>query len=374
MYNPKDIDNFEMLSSYLRTTPEQLDIFVNGGRYIVDFKDTSSYAALVASKKKTDKTDFRRFYIPKRNKKLGYRIVYKAYQQFTKDILTTLKFNLTSIYSPLDCVHGFVIGRNTQSNAMMHIGKRHLLSLDITNFFESIDKKTVQIAFTSLGFNTDMASNLSSICTLEDKLVQGFPTSPIVANIVCVQMDKLLHELCTKCNATYSRYADDISISSDKNLPELSEIEAIVSSFSFKLNKLKTKRFKRGQNQYVTGLSVSDSSYPRIPKPIKRRLRQELYYIKKFGFHSHICKTNDLDEETDSLLSHEFCGETSYRIKGWIDYIHSVEPAVALELYEKFNLIEEHEREISSNALAKYLDENDGIISIDLDGIVPKKK
>jgi RNA-directed DNA polymerase len=339
MYSPSEIENFEMLSSYLRTTPEQLDRFVNGEQYIVDWNDISS---LVKIPRYNDKrTDFQRFYIPKKNKKLGHRIVYKCYEQFTKDILKTLKFNLDNIYIPHDSVHGFVRGKNTRSNALVHLGKKNLLSLDIKNFFESINKESVYLAFRSLGFNENIASDLSSICTLEDKLVQGFPTSPILANIVCFNMDKEIQKLCQNYDATYTRYADDLSISSNNILPQIDEICSILKSFQFELNTRKTKSFKLGQNQYVTGLSISDSSFPRIPKPIKKRLRQQLYYIKKYGYHSHICKLNNLDEATDSSLSNEFFQKTRNNIKGWIDYIHSIEPQLAKKLYASFNEIEE---------------------------------
>lgn len=343
MYNPSEIENFELLSSYLRTTPEQLNQFVNGKCYIIDWNDDASLRELAASKDETFKTDFHRFHIPKRNKKLGTRTVYKCYQQFTRDILKTLKFNLEELYEPLDCVHGFVRKRNTRSNAIAHTGNRFLLSLDIRNFFESINKKSVMGAFISLGFKESIASDLSTICTLEDHLVQGFSTSPIIANIVCKEIDLKLQNICELNEAIYTRYADDISISGDGNLPELKEIENVIQPFGFELNHPKTKRFKKGQNQYVTGLSISDSSYPRIPKPIKKRLRQQFYFIKKFGYTSHICKINEWDEETESSFAKEEVRKTRNQLKGWIDYIHSVEPDLAIKYYNEFNEIEKSE-------------------------------
>ncbi|WP_300570424.1 reverse transcriptase family protein [Flavobacterium sp.] len=361
MYNPSEIENFEMLSSYLRTTPEQLDKFVNGEQYIIDWKDTSSLAKIPNYKDNSYRTDFQRFYIPKKNKRLGHRIVYKCYQQFTKDILKILKFNLTNIYIPHNCVHGFVPGKNTRSNALVHLGKKNLLSLDIKNFFESINKESVNSALISLGFNESIASDLSSICTLEDKLVQGFPTSPILANIVCSEMDQKIQELCQNYDATYTRYADDLSISSNDIMPQIDEIDSILKSFQFELNTSKTKRFKRGQNQYVTGLSISDSLYPRIPKPIKRRLRQQLYYIKKYGYHSHICRLNNLDETTNSSHTNEFIKVTRNNLKGWIDYISSIEPQLAKRMYASFNEIEK----IRYSELMSFFKENKGVLFMD---------
>jgi RNA-directed DNA polymerase len=337
MYKPEEIESFELLSSYLRTTPEQLAVFAHGRRFIIDFEDMKSLVQL--PKDRSNSTEFRKFYIPKKNKKLGHRIIYKCFQQFTMDILKTLKFNLTNIYLPHHCVHGFVHGKNTRSNAIVHLGNKHLLSLDIKDFFESIDKQLVIEAFKSLGFKDNIALELATICTLEEKLVQGFPTSPIVANIVCIRMDDEIQKLCLAYGANYTRYADDISISSNGNLPQINEIDSIIKSFQFELNTLKTKRFKRGQNQYVTGLSISDSSYPRIPKAVKKRIRQQLYYINKYGYHSHICKIMGFDPETDSSLTNQFVRGIENNLKGWISYIHSIEPLLAKKLYTTFNEI-----------------------------------
>jgi RNA-directed DNA polymerase len=339
MYNPEEIENFEMLSSYLRTTPEQLSKFAKGDRVIFDLKDKISLSKYSVTAKLTF---FRRFYIPKKNKKLGYRIVYKSMRQFTKDIHKTLKFNLSSIYVPHDSVHGFVAGKNIRSNALVHLGKKHLLSLDIKNFFESIDKESVMEAFLTLGFKENIAIDLATICTLENKLVQGFATSPIIANIVCNRMDEELQNLCWLYGANYSRYADDLSISSNDDMPPLSEIDLILKSFNLELNRIKTKRFKRGQNQYVTGLSISDSSYPRVPKAIKKRIRQQLYYIRKRGYHLHICKIKGFDETiTDLSITQLFIRDIENNLKGWIAYIHSIEPLLAKKYYTIFNEIVE---------------------------------
>lgn len=342
MYSPEEIENFEMLSSYLRTTHDQLSKFAHGYRAIIDFKDLSSLNNL--PKDSTQITVFQRFYIPKKNKKLGYRIVYKSTRQFTRDIHKVLKFNINKIYIPHSTAHGFVHGRNTRSNAIVHLGKKYLLSLDILNFFESINKQCVYEAFLNLGFIDNIALDLASICTLNDKLVQGFPTSPLIANIVCLNMDNEIEKLCTKYGASYTRYADDISISSNGLLPEISEIENILKSFQFDINSLKTKKFIKGQNQYVTGLSISDSSYPRVPKAVKNRLRQELYYINKYGYHSHICKIHKFDEnKVSSSDTRSLVRKTENRLKGMLAYIHSIEPEFAKKCYDIFNEIQKVE-------------------------------
>jgi RNA-directed DNA polymerase len=368
MYKPSEISNTILLSSYLRTSHESLDVFANGQKLIIDFK-----------KKKLPKSDeydphrsilIQRFYIPKRNKKLGFRVVYKLMRQTPRDILKVLKFNLNILYHPVGSVHGFVKKRNTLSNANCHLEAKFLLKLDVKNFFESISFNSVVEAFESLGFNSKISEELTKITTLEGKLVQGYSTSPILANLVCVRMDKEIKMVCDKEGATYTRYADDISISSNVFFERKELIEAILLRYGFELNNSKTERFRRGQNQYVTGLSISDRLHPRIPKHIKKRLRQQLHYIKLYGYHSHITYVYKLDEKDDELEISDLAGKLCNSIKGWIDFMKPIEPELAEKMYEQYNLIVEIERKKSEERFKKLLKENGDIIML---GVPPKK-
>ncbi len=345
MYKIEEITDLIILSSYLRTSPENIYRIIYANKLIFDSKKSNVEVIYGSEYPKGYNISFQRFYIPKKNKRLGYRVVYKCQQQIVRDVLKTLELNLNALYTPNNYVHGYIIGRNTKSNAYEHLGKGYLLNLDIKNFFESIDISTIISTLADLGFNEEVSTIIASICTIKGKLVQGFPTSPVIANLVCSKMDQQLKELCGNCIAIYTRYADDISISSDENLPLIKDIEYIVKKHGFSLNHKKTKIFKKGQNQYVTGLSISDSLHPRIPKPMKKRLRQELHYIGKFGYESHICRIYDLDEERDSEKINEYLNKIRNRIKGWIDYINAVEPILAKTLYIKFNEIEMHRME-----------------------------
>jgi len=177
-------------------------------------------------------------------------------------------------------------------------------------------------------------------------------------------------------NATYTRYADDISVSSDYFFPRIEEVEVIVKKYGFALNELKSQRFKYGQNQYVTGLSIADKKYPRIPKPVKRKLRQQLHYLKLHGYHSHICYINNWDERTDEYVTHELSGKLRNYIKGWIDYINPIEPKLAKQFYETFNFIEKVEYEKKMKEYEKNKQKNGGIITLSFEVKKPilKKK
>lgn len=361
MYNPEDIDNFQLLSAYLRTNLLHLNKTVLGTRGILDFEYNNIINLDDVKDLKEIDLLYNKYFIPKKNQKLGYRIVYELQDQFAIDILKNIKFNLTDLYKPHDCAHGFVQKRNVLTNARQHLGKKYLLSLDLKNYFETITSEKVENAFLILGFKPEISKALAKMTTLSGVLIQGLSTSPIIANIVTEKMDNELNSLCIKNTSTYTRYADDISISSNYDLPKINEIREIIEKNGFTLNDKKTKRFKRGQNQFVTGLTVFDSLCPRIPKTIKKKIRQELYYIEKYGYHSHVFKIWGNSPSFDESIINGLISGLRNNLKGWIDYIHSIEPNVAKIFYEKFNNIEFKEIGKRKAMLENYSKNNDGI-------------
>ena len=281
-------------------------------------------------RKLLDANDQSAFYeelqIPKKSFKnrKDFRIVYKAdppVAQLQKNLASVIENN---IHFP-ECVQGFVKGRSSLSNAKHHLCRKLLLNADIKNFFDSINIDRVIEVFSNLGCDSDTSKILAKICTRNGILSQGLHTSPTVSNIVVSKMDNDFLTLCEKHSATYTRYADDISISSDKSLPTKEEVSDILKNHGFELNENKFSIRKRGQAQYVTGLSVFDSRYPRIPKRMKRNLRLELYYSNKYGIESHF----------DKIGVPDYAGSYSYRrLRGTIDYINSIEPSVSQKSYK----------------------------------------
>lgn len=89
---------------------------------------------------------------------------------------------------------------------------------------------------------------------------------------------------------------------------------------------------RRGQNQYVTGLTVFDSEQPRIAKRVKRKIRQEIYFINKFGYKGHIfhiLKVNEQSYENDVVVKQKVEAEIlrlHTKLKGWLLFINSIEP------------------------------------------------
>ncbi|HTB53392.1 MAG TPA: reverse transcriptase family protein [Ferruginibacter sp.] len=345
MIKHTDIKTKTDLANFLRCQEKSLDLLLNNEINIIDngpnHHDKNDVREHLLTILNPNPISLHKLYIPKKNSRLGYRIVYSIKSYLFSNILKTLNTYLNSIYSPEDNVHGFVRNRNIKTNAMQHLSKKKLLSVDIENFFETITFDMINRSLIELGFNPEITTIISKIVTLNGFLVQGYHTSPTIANIVAAKFDKELLTICTE-DIVYTRYADDLYFSSNKEVPSLEVIEEIICKNEFKLNTSKTKYMPIGSKQYVTGLSVFDKNYPRIPKRIKKKLRLEIYYIKKWGAKSHILKQlgHSFTDYKTSLeikcIVNDEIEKTYARINGWILFIRSIEPELGSKLYSEF--------------------------------------
>jgi len=235
---------------------------------------------------------FIRHEIPKKNSKRGIRIVWEP--TFLKRNYKALGRRLNSFFAhavrgfPHPRTFGYIGGRNIRENAWDHRGHTNLISIDLKDFFPSIKAGRISGFLVSTGIEPTVAELLSRFVTIGGALPLGLPTSPTIANAICTPLDFEMDALAQKYQATFSRYADDITFSSNATLPPFEEMTACVRAHGFDIAESKTRRSRRGQAHYVTGLSISDPIQPHVPRGRKHKLRQELYYAEKFGLRDHL--------------------------------------------------------------------------------------
>lgn len=161
--------------------------------------------------KKTN--NYRTFHVQKR--KGGTRtlqsptIELKRLQRKLHELLiTTLTFPASA--------YGYLPHKGIVRNASMHSSKKHVLNIDIKDFFPTINFGRVRGLFMAHPFYlpAPVATCIARICCFNNELPQGAPTSPVISNIICRKMDRQLQDLARKYKCTYTRYADDISLSS----------------------------------------------------------------------------------------------------------------------------------------------------------------
>lgn len=244
--------------------------------------------------------------IPKRNS--GSRVLNvpnTALKGMQRWILDNILYKVQSEPSAT----GFIPMKSIVLNASVHLRKKYILKMDIKDFFPSIDFRKVRSLFFELGYNKDVATALANICVFRDQLPQGAPTSPYLANLVCRELDKRIYYLCRKYRLSYTRYADDITISGNSKIFRIKgTVEKIILSYQFSLNNEKTIFLKPGDRKRVTGIIVNEKLS--VPRSITRNLRKEIYFIKKFGLEEHLDK-NSFTGSKEQYIAHLY-GIASY--------------------------------------------------------------
>jgi RNA-directed DNA polymerase len=254
--------------------------------------------------------------LPKRGKRrIGeYRIVFEALEQRLAAFHRSMSMIVTNSTTFGDHVQGFLKKRSTRTNAKKHLGARVLLHADIKGFFDAITTQQVRDAFIAEGTAVPMAGVLAKTCTIDGLLRQGTRCSPTIANLVCYDMDQTFLRLARSNGCVYTRYADDLTFSGDE-VPSDDAIREVLASHGFELRDDKCSRQYRGRCQFVTGLTIADTTRPRLPRRLKRRLRLTMHYIQRHGLAGHFERTG-----TDNRI----------REKAWLSgiltYAQSIEP------------------------------------------------
>ena len=201
-------------------------------------------------------------------------------------------------------------GSSTLRNAKHHVGKLVVLKLDILHFFDSIRYSTVKDkAFPAEIYAEPLRILLTMLCYHKDALPQGAPSSPTITNIILYEFDELIGTWCRERGISYTRYCDDMTFSGDFDPAEVIRfVKTELKKLGFLLNEQKTKVQRPGQQQTVTGIVVNEKLS--IPSDYRRKLRQELYYCRKFGIREHLQKTGlEIPEETYRM---QLLGKVNY--------------------------------------------------------------
>jgi len=173
--------------------------------------------------------------------------------------------------------HGFRRKHSIITNARRHKRRRFVLNLDLRDFFPAFNFGRVRGFFMNdsrFQFHEKVATLIAQIACHENTLPQGSPCSPIIADLIANILDARLVRLAKEHKVTYSRYADDITFSTNqKSFPDalakpaagegsdwiLSEpLTKAIENAGFAVNSDKTRMQFRDSRQLVTGLTVND--------------------------------------------------------------------------------------------------------------------
>jgi len=212
-------------------------------------------------------------------------------------VLQKIAYNWLSYnYHPKSSAKGFVLGGGIIENAKIHRNKKLVLCYDLKNFFPAITFARVQGMFMSypFEFSKQKATLFAQICCLPDdngSIPQGGITSPFVSNMICRRLDTRLNKLAISKRMKYSRYADDLSFSTNDNVNYenfTKIVKDIIEDEHFKLNDKKSRLLKKCDRQSVTGIVVNEGL--NVNRKYIRSIRATLYNCSQYGVLSQIAK------------------------------------------------------------------------------------
>jgi RNA-directed DNA polymerase len=292
---------------------EDLLYLLNYTKTIIYGKKAIPFSIIHLNYHSNPKANFNRYTSFLINKKSGGSRTIHAPVKGLKALQKCLNLILQTVYAPHQhkAATGFIPGLSIVDNAKVHSKKLYVYNLDLKDFFPSIDQPRIWGRLKAPPFNLNkqsgrigLANIIASLCCHEmeverldennswvkvtkNVLPQGAPTSPTLTNIICQQLDFYLKAVANRFGLKYSRYADDITFSSQHNVYQqesdfMKELHRIIAVQNFNIKTSKTRLQKQGFRQEVTGLVVNESV--NVPKRYIKQLRMWLYYWEHYGF------------------------------------------------------------------------------------------
>ena len=290
-----------------------------------DTKNINEFAALLNLKPKSlayilyimpnNGKCYESFSIPKKNG--GVRIInspnerLKLVQRRLADLLYDCYDEITKNKNgTIGLSHGFKRGYSIFTNSRKHCRKRYVFNIDIKDFFPSINFGRVRGYFINdrnFKLNEKTATIIAQIACYENQLPQGSPVSPIISNLIGNILDVKLLKLSKETKCYYSRYADDLTFSTNsKQFPSSIALEnnscwvvgeklnKTIEKSGFKINETKVTMQYKYSRQTCVGLIVNR----------KVNVRKD-YYRKVRAMCHNLLKTNtfyiDNDDEENSI-------------------------------------------------------------------------
>ena len=266
---------------------------------LINCKDEKNYIKTIYSISNNIEKNYKIYKIKKRNGK--YRNICEPssnLKQIQKRILTNI-LNNKSISKYAKAYHK---GVGLKDNAIPHINKEMILKLDIKDFFENISFVDIYNSCFSIEyFPKSVGMILTYLCTYDNHLTQGSPTSAYISNLVMKEFDEELGNWCNLKNISYTRYSVDMTFSGEFNPSELIvKVRKMLYKLGLELNNNKIHIVHKSSSQNVTGIVVNEKLQVNIK--YRNKIRQEIYYIKKFGLSSHM-KKSDINIESKRYLN-----------------------------------------------------------------------
>jgi retron-type reverse transcriptase len=185
-----------------------------------------------------------------------------------------------------DSATAYRLGASIKKNAEMHEKSKYMVKLDFKNFFPSIKYRDVGRhlqSYLSDEYELNDIKRMALVSCLHTgghdfSLSVGSPASPCLSNSIVYELDTLIQEWCKKNKVTYSRYADDLTFSTNqRNIS--SEVEGMVKGFldeinsaKLEINTKKTVHLSKRHRRMVTGVIINSENKISLGRDRKREI------------------------------------------------------------------------------------------------------
>ena len=244
--------------------------------------------------------------------------------------------------------HGFRRKQSIFDNAKKHRHRRFVLNLDLKDFFPAFNFGRVRGFFIKnrdFSLNEKVATIIAQIACFENILPQGSPCSPIIADMLAHILDVRLVRLSKAHHVTYSRYADDLTFSTnERSFPAALgfrdaapgsdwilgyDLIRIIERAGFMVNPVKTRMQVRTGRQVVTGLTVNTKV--NIPQEYARSARAMCNSLFGIGtYHRRVPAATS----SDGTITYEMI-ENLNPLEGILSYIYHIKRSMELTRHAK---------------------------------------
>jgi RNA-directed DNA polymerase len=229
---------------------------------------------------------YRQYSIPKRNG--GSRFI----EHPAKPLKALQKWLTTTFIETLPvhpCATAYVKQASTTKNARAHAAGNYLLRMDLESFFPSITTADMLTYKESNGrhfhdWTDDDFRYFLLLTFLRGHLAIGAPSSPLLSNVLCFELDKKLNEIAHDRGVVYTRYSDDLFFSA--TAPGIlrgmeSRVAEAISSLEYprnlRINTGKTRHSSRRGRRRVTGITLTSTGQISLGRSLKRQLCSKLF-------------------------------------------------------------------------------------------------
>ncbi|MEI7377905.1 reverse transcriptase domain-containing protein [Dickeya chrysanthemi] len=194
-----------------------------------------------------------------------------------------------------DIVFSYQKDVNITDAVRPHCGSEFIFKTDISKFFPSISAKTVSHTLSKYCENIrsvdseEVRENIERIvylCTIDNRLPVGFSCSPSISNFCFYDYDNIIESYCNEKDYIYSRYSDDLIISSQDEIDKdmlINDLSIILSSDKFlklSINHKKTKIITKKYERKILGISILNNGKMTVSKATKTDVEVKLYLLK----------------------------------------------------------------------------------------------